>query len=61
MKDNITTHFSIASNLFCIFVSSHVGLFIYKIKETTSDFHVWAKERSLLNAVPKLMSVTINK
>ena len=51
--------FSSASNLknICLFVI----LFIHKIKETTSDFHVWPKERSLLNAVPKLLSITINK
>ena len=61
VKDNVTIHISHQPAIWRIFVCSHIGLFIHKIKETTSDFHVWAKERSLLNAVPKLMSITINK
>ena len=60
VKDNITTHFSSASNLknICLFPRYFVHS---QNQRNYNDFHVWAKERSLLNAVPKLMSITINK
>ena len=60
VKDNITTHFSSASNLknICLFPR----YFVHSQNQWNyNDFHVWAKDRSLLNAVPKLMSITINK